>query len=105
MSYEPIVKGKLDTFKVRPNLNDYETMRASFRWEDIHKELDFLPGGDLNLAYEAIDRHVKTDRKDKIALIWDGKGNIEEKYTFADLSKLTNKFANVLGKLSIKKGG
>ncbi|MBI5206932.1 MAG: hypothetical protein HY934_03985 [Candidatus Firestonebacteria bacterium] len=33
-------------------------MKENFKWEDIHKELDFLPGGKLNLAYEAIDRHT-----------------------------------------------
>lgn len=104
MNYEAIKKDNLDTFKVRPNLDDYESMRDNFKWEDIHKELDFLPGGGLNLAYESIDRHIKTDKKDKIALIWDGNNNIEEIYTFEDLSRLTNQFANVLGSLGVKKG-
>ena len=104
MSYEKIKKDGIDTMKVKPNLHDYDLMKKNFKWEDIHKELDFLPEGKLNLAYEAIDRHTLTDRKDKIALIWDGKNNIEEKYTFNDLSKLSNKFANCLTKLGINKG-
>ena len=104
MNCETIKKDNLDTFKVRPNLYDYESMRDNFKWEDIHKELDFLPSGGLNLAYESIDRHIKTDKKDKIALIWDGKNNIEDIYTFDDLSRLTNQFANVLGSLGVKKG-
>ncbi len=95
---------KNNDFRVPPNLSDYEKTRSEFRWEDIHEELDFLPGGGLNLAYEAIDRHLKTDKKDKVALIWDGKGKVEEKYTFADLSLLTNQFANVLNSLGVSKG-
>ena len=104
MGYDIIRKGSLEDLTVRPNLDDYEAMRASFRWEDIHSELDFLPGGGLNLAHEAIDRHLATERRDKVALIWDGKGGVEERYTFADLSRLSNRFANVLTGLGIAKG-
>ncbi|MBI5416345.1 acetate--CoA ligase [Candidatus Poribacteria bacterium] len=104
MSYEKIIKNNLDSMKVKPNLYNYTAMKKDFKWEDIHKELNFLPGGKINLAYEVIDRHTLTDKKNKIALIWDGKNNIEEKYTFNDLSKLSNKFANCITKLGIKKG-
>jgi acetyl-CoA synthetase len=104
MDYELIKKPGFEDFPVRPNLCDYEAMCAGFLWEDVKRELDFLPGGGLNLAHEAIDRHLKTDRKDKVALIWDGRHETEERYTFSDLSLLTNRFANVLESLGIKKG-
>ena len=104
MGYDIIRKGPVGDLEVRPNLDDYEAMRASFRWEDIHSELDFLPGGGLNLAHEAIDRHLATERRDKVALIWDGKGGVEERYTFADLARLSSRFANVLTGLGIEKG-
>ncbi|MBI4649804.1 acetate--CoA ligase [Candidatus Desantisbacteria bacterium] len=104
MKYKTITKDNPQNFKVRPNLYNYEAMRKDFKWEDIHKELDFLPGGGLNLAYEAIDRHTKNDKKNKIALIWDGKNNKEEKYTFQDMSRLSNQFANILDSLGVKKG-
>ncbi|MDP7110679.1 MAG: acetate--CoA ligase, partial [Myxococcota bacterium] len=104
MSHDTIHKAAAAELAVRPNLEDYEAMRASFRWEDIHQELDFLPDGGLNLAHEAIDRHLATDRRDKVALIWDGKGGVEERYTFADLARLSNRFANVLTGLGIAKG-
>ena len=42
-----------------PNLRDYDATRASFRWDEARAELDGLPAGrGLNIAHEAIDRHV-----------------------------------------------
>ena len=40
-----------------PNLSEYEDIRSNFEWSSIEKELDWLPNGGLNIAYEAIDRH------------------------------------------------
>jgi acetyl-CoA synthetase len=89
---------------VRPNIYDYEAQRASFRWEDLAKELDGLPGGGLNIAYEAVDRHLKTQRRTKPAILWEGKGGERETYTFEDIAKLSNKWRNVLASLGVKKG-
>ena len=41
-------------------------------WDDVCGELDWLPGGRLNLAHEAIDRHAATETADATALIWEG---------------------------------
>ena len=54
MHYPPIQKPPPSQFKVKPNITDYQALRKSFRWEDAEKELDWLPGGSLNLAYEAV---------------------------------------------------
>ena len=104
MNYEPIIKGNVKEFSVKPNLLNYEEARESFSWDDIYKELDGLEGGGLNIAYEAIDRHAKTSLQDKVALYWEGKDGNSEQYTFHDLYILTNRFANVLQSLGIKKG-
>jgi acetyl-CoA synthetase len=104
MNYSIIKKDDIAKMAVKPNLTDYEKMRKEFKWDDIYKELDGLDNGGLNIAYESIDRHVKTPLKDKVALFWEGKNGESEKYTFYDLYKLTNRFANVLTKLGIKKG-
>ncbi|MBI5050354.1 MAG: acetate--CoA ligase [Nitrospirae bacterium] len=104
MNYEPIKKPDIGTLSVKPNLSDYKKLRQDFRWEDIRRELDGLKGGGLNIAHEVIDRHIKTALKDKTALLWEGKEGESEKYTFNDLYKLTNRFANVLGGLGVKKG-
>ena len=104
MNYEPIKKSGIGEYTVKPNLSNYEKTHETFRWEDIHKELDWLEDGGLNIAYEVIDRHIKTSLKDKIVLYWEGKDGEEEKYTFYDLYRLSNRFANVLKVLGIQKG-
>ena len=104
MDYEPIRKDDVSGFKVAPNLPDYQKAKGRFQWEDIHSELDWLDNGKLNIAYEALDRHVKSPVRDKVALYWEGKNGEEEIYTFGDLSRLTNRFANVLTGLGVTKG-
>ncbi len=104
MNYSAITKGNIEKMVVKPNLDDYQTIISNFKWDNIYKELDGFDNGGLNIAYEAIDRHVKTSLKDKPALLWEGKHGESEKYTFHDLYKLTNRFANVLSKLGVQKG-
>jgi acetyl-CoA synthetase len=111
MPYETIAKPDVSKMPVRPNLDDYDAQRASFSWEALAKELDGLPGGPstgsgqaLNIAYEAIDRHLKHGRGDKPAILWEGKTGTQETYTFADLSRLSNRWANALRALGVKKG-
>ncbi|MYB84500.1 MAG: acetate--CoA ligase [Chloroflexi bacterium] len=95
---------KPSTTRDDPNLADYAATRASFDWADVEKEIDFLPGGGLNLAYEAIDRHVVRGNGDKPAMIWEGKNGEKETYTYDDMRRETNRFANVLGALGVEKG-
>ena len=104
MDYEHIKKCQIDEMAKTPNLLDYQRARKDFKWDDIYKELDGFEGGGINIAYEVLDRHVKTPLRDKIALFWEGKEGEGEKYTFDDLFRLTNRFANALRKLGIKKG-
>ena len=89
--------------RLKPNLQNYEELRKTFKWSDADKDIDWFPGGMVNAAYNAVDRHAKGARKDKVALIHDdGDGRIQ-KFTFQQLFELTNKFANVLKKLGIKR--
>ncbi len=104
MDYTPIKKSNIDQLSVEPNLLNLQKTREAFKWEDIDRELDGLEGGGLNIAYEVLDRHVETSNKDKIALYWEGKNGETETFSFHDLSRLTNRFANVLTKLGVKKG-
>ncbi len=104
MDYTPIKKSGIDQLAVKPNLLNLQKTREAFKWGDIDRDLDGLEGGGLNIAYEVLDRHVETSNKDKIALYWEGKDGETETFSFHDLSKLTNRFANVLTKLGVKKG-
>ncbi|MBN1678418.1 MAG: acetate--CoA ligase [Candidatus Thermoplasmatota archaeon] len=98
-----IVKKDPSKLRLKPNLLGYEDLRTTFRWSDAEKMVDWFPGGKINAAYNAVDRHALGKRKDKVALIYDdGEGNFS-KLTFDQLYRQTNKFANVLKKIGVKR--
>ena len=103
-NFATIAKPAVETMKVPPNLDNYERLRRTFRWESLASEFDGLDGGGLNIAYEAVDRHLDTQRRDKAAIIWEGKTGERETYTYLDIARLSNKWANVLKRLGVKKG-
>ncbi|MBM7692917.1 acetyl-CoA synthetase [Peribacillus deserti] len=77
------------------NLQSYEDTYQTFDWSEAEKEFSWYETGRVNLAYEAIDRHAETFRKNKVALYYrDAERN--EKYTFKELKEYTDKAANVL---------
>lgn len=89
----------------QPNLTDYEAAYASFSWEAAEKELvDMYDADHLNIAYNCVDRHADGARANKDALLYMAADGTKEHYTFADMKSQTNKFANVLQDLSVKKG-
>ena len=45
----------------------------SFAGADVYDRLDWLPGGGLNIAHEAIVRHAAGSRADAVALVWMGR--------------------------------
>ncbi|PLY02194.1 MAG: acetate--CoA ligase [Desulfuromonas sp.] len=93
------------TFQVPPNLPDYCAARAEFTWDDVRQELAGLPDGrGLNIAHEAVDRHVAAGQGEKIALRWLGKSGTVADYTYAELQAWTNRFANLLQRLGIGRG-
>ena len=61
-------------------------------------------GGKINASYNCLDRHVKSGRKNKAAIIWEGEPGDERVLTYRDMWREVNKFANVLKKLGVKKG-
>jgi acetyl-CoA synthetase len=99
---EEIVQKSMEKLRLKPNL-DYDKVSKKFKWDDIKSEIEFFEKGKLNAAYNAVDRHVKTWRKNKVALYWES-DNDSKKFTFSELSILSNKFANVLKNLGVKKG-
>ncbi len=104
MDYPTIKKPKLEIIKTKPNLPVYQEAYQKIAWEDAMKELDGLPGGGLNIAYEAIDRHAKGALKNKVAMVWEGRDGEIQRYTFEDMRRQSNRVANALTKLGIKKG-
>ncbi len=104
MTWKAIEKPR-QGWTVVPNLLDYERTRAEFSWDGARRELDGLPGGlGLNIAHEAVDRHAAGPRRDHRALRWLGKRGEVRDFTYAGLSALTNRFANVLSRLGVGRG-
>ena len=61
-------------------------------------------GGQFNLSYNCLDRHVQTWRKNKAALVWEGEPGEVRTLTYQQLLTEVQKFANVLKSLGIKQG-
>ncbi|WP_066292231.1 acetate--CoA ligase [Bacillus sp. FJAT-29937] len=77
------------------NLQNYEEMYKQFDWTEGEKVFSWHETGRVNMAYEAIDRHAESFRKNKIALYF-REGQRNEKYTFKEMKELSNKAGNVL---------
>jgi acetyl-CoA synthetase len=78
------------------------------KWEKIREgEFPFVrwfEGGELNASYLCLDQHVKTEKKDKIAIHWSDEEGNKENFTYFQLYERVNKLAASLKKLGIKKG-
>ena len=61
-------------------------------------------GGKTNMAYNCLDRHVATWRKNKAAIVWEGEPGELEVLTYLELSRRVQRFANVIKKLGYKTG-
>ena len=86
------------------NMPSYDAAKDSFSWQEAQALLDGLPGGRLNIAHEAIDRHVTAGHGTQIALRWIAKSGARVDFTYQDLQQLSNKFANVLRAHGLQQG-
>lgn len=93
----------LQTVVSESNLGDYTEARSRFDWESVERHFTWHASGKVNMAHEAIDRHVLEGRGGKTALLYSDASR-EESYTFADLSEQSSRFGNVLRKYGIAKG-
>ncbi len=115
-----------DEFRQSGNLNDPGVWEKADKdpegfWAEQAQQLDWFKtwdkvlewdcpwakwfiGGKLNVSYNCLDRHVKTARKNKAAIIWEGEPGDERVLTYRDVWREVNKFANVLKGLGVRKG-
>ena len=98
----PIEKPR--AWRVAPNLVDYAAERARFRWADARRRLDGLPGGGINIAHEAVDRHASGPRAERVAIRWRGRHGARRDLRYRELAADTSRFANALGALGIGRG-
>jgi acetyl-CoA synthetase len=121
--YEPA-----ESFKSTLAIKDYEaTLQAAAKeplkfWEEAANELEWFKkwdktfddsqkpfykwflGGQCNLAHNALDRHITTDRKDKMAILWEEETGRTRSYTYFELYKEVNKLTNALRAAGVQKG-
>ena len=88
---------------VAPNLADYVAECRAFTWDAARQALDGLPGGGLNIAHEAVDRHARGPRADHVAFRFLG-AESQRVMSYAELSRVTSRFANVLKNLGVGRG-
>ncbi len=113
-----------EEFVKRANINNENIYSRSYEelWEEAAKEVEWFKsydkllddseapffkwyvGGKINIAYNCLDRHVKSWRKNKAAIIWEGETGEGKVLTYYQLYREVNKLANALKKLGIKKG-
>ena len=83
------------------------TRSLVYTWDTAGKTVDhtWFNDGELNVAYNCLDRHLGTPIAKKAALVWQGEPEEDSvTLTYEELHKEVCKFANVLKSLGIKKG-
>jgi acetyl-CoA synthetase len=77
----------------------FEKWNTVCRLETTHAK--WFIGGKLNISVNCVDRHIKTHRRNKAALIWEGEPGDRRTLTYWDLYVEVQKFANVLKRLGV----
>ncbi len=103
MEWSPIAKPR-GALRREPCLKDYEEARRTFSWDQAAAQLEGLPGGALNIAHEAVDRHAKGPARDRLAIRFLAQGAVPLDLTFGELSAASHRFANVLRQLGVQRG-
>ncbi len=89
-----IAEQNITWYKKWDKVLDYDFEKPYIKW--------FI-GGKLNASYNCLDRHINT-LGNKAALIWEADDGEVKTYTYWQLYREVNRFANVLKKLGIIKG-
>lgn len=84
-----------------PNLADYDAVCRAFSWDGARRALSGLPGGGLNIAHEAVDRHAAGPRAGHEALRFVRADGSTHSLSYRELAEQTSRFAAVLAQLGI----
>ena len=94
---------KLKAVTGEHQLASYEEACQSFEWTQAETLFSWNLTGNVNMAYEAIDRHAESELATKVALLYFD-GEREERYTYADMKQESNRSGNVLKSIGVEKG-
>jgi len=64
----------------------------------------WFTGAKCNIVHNALDRHIKTGNKHRLALIWEGEPGDIRKFTYFELYRAVNRLAGALRSLGVAKG-
>ena len=76
--------------------------RRILEWEPPYAK--WFVGGTLNASVNCVDRHVRTARRNKAAIVWEGEPGDRRTLTYFDLYRQVNGFAGALKSLGIRRG-
>ena len=88
--------------KIAQELHWFEPWTKVLEWDAPWAK--WFVGGKLNLSYNCLDRHVASDRRDKIAIQWEGEPGDTRTLTYTELLAEVELFANALKDLGVVKG-
>jgi len=91
--------------KVAERLHWYKKWKSVMNYDFFNANIKWFGGGELNISYNCLDRHVETGHGNKTAIIWEGNDPSESKHiSYRELLDQVAKFANVLKAHGINKG-
>ena len=86
-----------------------ETLEWAKKWDKVLDDSNppffkWFAGGKTNIILNAIDRHLKTANRNKLAIIWEGEPGDLRTYSYHALNREVCEFANILKAMGVKKG-
>ena len=102
--FHPKIIGKKEYLKALPNMPDYDEATRDFDYKKYTQELYWFDKDKINAAYNAVTRNALSDRKNKIALYWEGENGEKSKYTFLEVEERSNQIGNYLKSIGVEKG-
>jgi acetyl-CoA synthetase len=88
--------------EVAQELEWFAPWKKVFEWK--YPTFEWFVGAKCNITYNALDRQVKSGRRNKVAYIWAGEDGSEQQITYGQLLDFVSRIANGLRSLGVKKG-
>ena len=104
MTRPALIEKTAADLRLRPHWSDYEAGRQNFRWAQVRAAMQGLPGGALNMGFEAVDRQASGPLRDKTAMRFVRRGAPALDLSYGELARRSNQFANVLRALGLAQG-
>lgn len=98
------IRKRLQDLAVPPHLRDLDAARSGFSWDLARRAMDLGPGGTLNIAQLAVDRHADGALGDRVAVRCLGADGRSQRITYRDLRDRSNRLAHVLTAAGLSPG-